>query len=434
MYEKVKEFILSLTIPGRKLRTAVSYSGGADSGVLLDMMMRMYRENLIFMPDAIYFNHNLRGKESAEEEAFVKKTCTAYDIRLVIIELDVKTYAQKNGLTVETAARDLRYENYGKLFPAYDLIAQGHHADDNAETVFFNIMRGSGLEGASGIKRIRDKMTRPLLDMTRNDILSYAKKNRIKFVEDSSNCKNEYSRNKIRNIVFPLIKNVLNREITGSINSFSDSVSEAADFISGEAEKKIRKITRTSKGLVFIKRSSFLKLIPVIKKAVLHKAVKAAGAAYNPDRIKTGIIMEGILKGERSVFSTENYSITIHTDNIIILNPVEFMNPAEITFKKKSSSIHYLDPLKIKGNVICRDIVPGDVFRPFGKKKPEKVSKVLSDRKIPVVLRKNLKCLADSEKIVFIQGTGISDSVRTDVNEDTMFINVRNDILKKLFK
>ncbi|MDD4206231.1 MAG: tRNA lysidine(34) synthetase TilS, partial [Candidatus Delongbacteria bacterium] len=212
IYKKIKQFITELEESGRDMRTAVSFSGGTDSRVLLDVFIRLWKDNVIPEPEVIYFNHKLRGKESAAEEKFVKETCAACKIKLRLIHLDVKKYAEEKKMTIETAARELRYFHYGRLAEDYGCIAQGHHADDNAETVFFNIMRGSGLEGACGIKKVRDKFIRPLLDFTRREILDYAADRNLKFVEDSTNAKTDHSRNKIRNIIFPLIEKELNRE------------------------------------------------------------------------------------------------------------------------------------------------------------------------------------------------------------------------------
>ena len=434
MYNSYKKFIQSMYPNGKNIRIAVSYSGGADSGVLLYLTVKLFREGLISRPAAIYFNHNLRGKESASEEKFVKKVCAGSEIDLVIISLDVISYAESKGISIETAARELRYSDYEQISKKYDLIAQGHHSDDNAETVFFNIMRGAGLEGACGIKKTRGKFIRPLLEFSRSEISDYAKKNKIEFVEDSSNKKTEFSRNRIRNIIFPMIEKELNRDIKNSLNGFSRSVTEARDFIDKITEKTFSKIVRSSPGFSVVDHKRYDSLEPALRTSVLQKAFKSTGCTYSPDRIKTAIINDVIQKNSGSIFQTVDYSVSTHGNNIIIINKKEFCNNTTIGQNEKKRSEFFLDISKLKGNLRVVNIRTNDIFIPFGKKKAEKISKVLSDKKIPPALREHLLCLRDDEKVVFIQGAGISSSVGKDAGtENIMYINVKNDILKKLF-
>jgi len=434
MYNSYKRFIQSLDPYNKDLRIAVSYSGGADSGVLLYLTLKLYEDGLISRPAAVYFNHNLRGKESVSEERFVKKTCAGYGIDIIVINLDVLSYAERKSLTIETAARELRYSDYEMIARKFDFIAQGHHSDDNAETVFFNIMRGAGLEGACGIKKIRGAFIRPLLEFTRSEISDYARRNRIEFVEDSSNIKTEFSRNRIRNIIFPMIEKELNRDIKNSLNGFSRSLTEARDYINKISEKTFSKIVRSSAGFSVIDQRRFVDLEPVLRTTVLQKAFKSTGCLYSPDKIKTAIIKDVIQKNPGSIFQTADYSVSTHGNNIIIMNKKEFCSNTTIGLSEKRRSEFFFDVSKVKGNLRTDKISLNDFFIPFGKKKAEKISKVLSDKKIPPALREHMFCLRDDEKIIFIQGSGISSSVgKDDVTENIMYINVKNDILKKLF-
>ncbi|MBN2857092.1 MAG: tRNA lysidine(34) synthetase TilS [Candidatus Delongbacteria bacterium] len=433
MYEKVKDFILGLRNYRPDLKIAVSYSGGADSGVLLHLINRLYAEKIISIPSVIYFNHGLRGPESAAEEKFVTEVCRNYGFEVMKIKLDVKKIITPK-ITLETAARNLRHEHYTLISPKFDYIAQGHHADDNAETVFFNILRGSGLQGAAGIRKVRDFFIRPLLSFSKEQILKYAEDNKISYITDSSNMKNDFSRNRIRNIIFPLITKELNREISGSLNSFSESAREAVELVEEIVESESGKILRSQKGLSIIKLDQFIKLRPALKKAVLQKAFKLSGSVYNPDRIKTGIIIEAVSKGESSVFKTDDYSVSVHRNNILILNFNDFENLLNIRLSKKKRSQLFIDEKLIRGNIRVRKVLPSDSFIPFGKKSKVKVSKVLSDKKVPKVLRERMFCLEDDEKIIYIQGAGISDEVKVRDGSVTIYINEENNILTKFYK
>ncbi|MDD3044209.1 MAG: tRNA lysidine(34) synthetase TilS [Candidatus Delongbacteria bacterium] len=434
IYKKIKQFITELEESGRDMRTAVSFSGGTDSRVLLDVFIRLWKDNVIPEPEVIYFNHKLRGKESAAEEKFVKETCAACKIKLRLIHLEVKKYAEEKKMTIETAARELRYFHYGRLAEDYGCIAQGHHADDNAETVFFNIMRGSGLEGACGIKKVRDKFIRPLLDFTRREILDYAADRNLKFVEDSTNAKTDHSRNKIRNIIFPLIEKELNREIKNSINNFSSSLREAKDHIDKETEKISKRLLRSSEGISIIKLDGFNSLDPCLRTAVFRTALRKAGFTYSPDMAKTGKMLERISQKSRSETGTGDMSVTVSRNSIIILNKNIFGNKTVITVSSDKFSDHYIDIGKTKGNIKASKVKSGETFTPFGKNKAEKISKVLSDKKIPVFLRKDIMCLKDDEKVIFVQGCGISELVKTDKGtKETLYINVSKDILRKMY-
>ncbi len=435
MYNKIKQFITELKESGRDMRTAVSFSGGTDSRVLLDVFIRLWKDRIIPKLEVIYFNHRLRGKESAAEEKFVKETCAACKIKLRLISLNVKKYAEENKMTIETAARELRYFHYGRLAEDYGCIAQGHHADDNAETVFFNIMRGTGLEGACGIKKVRDKFIRPLLDLTRREILDYAEENGLKFVEDSTNAKTDHSRNKIRNIIFPLIEKELKREIKNSLNNFSSSLREAKDHIDKESEKVSKKLLRSSEGISVIKYDGFNSLDPCMKTAVFRLGLRKAGFSYGIDREKTGSILKKIASGSRSDAGTGRLSVTISRNSVVVINRDTFENKPVVTITPDKISDHYIDAGKTKGNITVLKVKAGDTFMPFGKNKAEKISKVLSDKKIPVFLRKDIMCLKDDEKVIFIQGCGISEQVKTDKStKETLYINVSKDILRKMYQ
>ncbi len=435
IYKNIKNFILSLEGYTKDIRIGVSYSGGADSGVLLHILKNLSEEGCISKPEVIYFNHNLRGEESLKEAEFVKRTCAGLRYKLICIGLEVKDHAGMTSQTLETAARELRYMEYKKLNCNYDYIAQGHHADDNAETVFFNILRGSGLDGAAGIKKVRDRFIRPLLGYTKADILEFARSNNIEFVEDSSNKSNDFSRNRIRNVIFPIIKKELNRDFISTLNSFANSIHEAGEYIYGAAERKFKKLVRVTGGIVIICKNRFLLLEPALRTAVLHKAVRAASeSGYNIDSVKTGVIFANMKKITGKIFGTDELSISVHGNNIIIINRKKFDNKAKISISDSLRSEYFIDASKAKGKIMTSRIMPGDNFVPFGKKNEERINKVLSDKKIPLEMRKHLICLRDDRGLIFVQGAGISERVKTDDFTTALkYVKIKNDILKKLF-
>ncbi len=190
----------ALFSPSEEVCCAVS--GGADSMALLWCLHTM-QEDLDIRVSAAHFNHKLRGEEAERDEAFVREFCHAHSIPLHVGSEDVAAYAKAKGLGIEEAARLCRY----RFFDSLDCkIATAHHADDNAETILLHLLRGSGLRGLCGIAPKRGSIVRPLLCVSRAQILEFLRAEGIAWVEDSSNLSHEYTRNRLRHELMPLMR------------------------------------------------------------------------------------------------------------------------------------------------------------------------------------------------------------------------------------
>ena len=211
-------------------------SGGADSMCLLHMI---YSRGLELL--AAHFEHGIRGEESLRDAAFVEEWCRKKGIECVVGHGDVPAYAAAHGLGTEEAARELRYrfleETAEKLHCKY--IATAHNADDNVETVIFNLTRGGGGLGLKGIPRSRGMFIRPLLDMSRREIEDYLKKNRVPHVEDSTNASDDYSRNLIRHRVSPALREI-NPELHLAVARTAKLLGEDEDCHGSMAEEFVR--------------------------------------------------------------------------------------------------------------------------------------------------------------------------------------------------
>lgn len=197
--------------PGQTVACAVS--GGADSMALL-WCLRDLAWNLDLNVTAAHFNHHLRGAESDRDEAFVRDFCAEHGIELAVGHGDVAAHAKLTGQGIEEAARNLRYTFLQSLDA--DLIATAHHADDNAETILMNLLRGTGLRGLCGIRPKRGRVVRPLLAVTRNDIVNYLRLEGVDWVEDSTNAEDSSVRNVLRHHVMPRL-NKLSPWFTGKL-------------------------------------------------------------------------------------------------------------------------------------------------------------------------------------------------------------------------
>ena len=275
-------------------RVLVCVSGGPDSVALLHVLNRLSGKNK-FRIFAAHFDHRLRGKESLKDAALVKKLCGELGVELVSSGKNIKSAIKKSKSGPEKTARDERYRFFidAALRLKADRIAIGHNRDDNAETVLFRLVRGAGTAGLSGIpgkrlikdgdfgRKVKNKLyiVRPLIEAFKKDIIEYLKQNRVKFRTDSSNRRNVYDRNKIRNQLIPTIEKMFNK-------SFKDTLASVADIASGENEyiesalagmckklvlKKGGKITCRADKLVNLHRALRIRIIRnMLRQAFTH--------------------------------------------------------------------------------------------------------------------------------------------------------------------
>jgi len=237
----------------------IALSGGVDSMVLANLFLK---NNLSF--SVAHCNFNLRAKESDDDEKFIFDWSTENEIECYISKFNTTDYCKKNKFGIQEGARNLRYEWFNELknLHDFDYIVTAHHLDDQIETYLINSMRGSGLNGLIGITEKTESLLRPLLKILKNDILVYAKSNNIDFREDSSNSKNDYFRNMIRNLIIPQFKkfddNVMLKFQT-TINNLN-STKIFADIIINQTKKLIF-IFETDK--IKVKIDDLKKLDPV---------------------------------------------------------------------------------------------------------------------------------------------------------------------------
>ena len=275
MFDKLLTFVRkqSLIDPGDRIVCAVS--GGADSVALL-FALYLLREKLDFSLAAVHFNHGLRGAESDQDEAFVRMLCDRYDIPLTVGRGSVT--AGKKGL--EAAARDARYAFFDTL-PGK--IATAHTADDNAETLLMHLIRGTGLKGLGGISPVLGNRIRPMLTVTREQVLSFLAEYHIAYVDDSSNAQDAFLRNRLRHHVMPLLREE-NPKIAENLSQMALSLRQDEAALAKMAEFE-------SLPDIFTLRSS----PEAVRRRMLEQFLKNCGVR-EPER-------EHILLAEQLVFS-----------------------------------------------------------------------------------------------------------------------------------
>ncbi|MBR5011737.1 MAG: tRNA lysidine(34) synthetase TilS, partial [Clostridia bacterium] len=221
----------------------VALSGGADSVALLYCLLELQKERS-FNLNAAHLNHMLRGEESLRDENFVKELCDKLNIPLFCENTDVAAEAQKSGESIELAARKIRYDFLNRV--STGVIATAHTASDSFETMLFNLSRGTAINGLCGIPPKRDNLIRPLIYCTRADVEEYCSQNGIAYVTDSTNLTDDYTRNKIRHNVIPVLKGI-NPSAEQAVMRTALSFSEDADFLNGVATDALNDCVRDEK-------------------------------------------------------------------------------------------------------------------------------------------------------------------------------------------
>ncbi len=237
MLQCVKESIRQYDMLKGVTEVTVALSGGADSVALLSAMLELKQE-FGFSVSAAHLNHCLRGEESDRDEQFVRKLCESLKVPLFCERADVLSVAKRDGLSIELAARNVRYDFLRRV--SKGVVATAHTASDNIETVLHNAVRGTGITGLCGIPPKRELFIRPLIGVTREQVEAYCREKGLSFCVDSTNSDQTYTRNRIRHSVVPELLKV-NSAAVKNVSQLSATLREDADFLNAEATKTFEK-------------------------------------------------------------------------------------------------------------------------------------------------------------------------------------------------
>ena len=234
--EKVLETIEKNNLIENGDSLVLGVSGGPDSISMLDILRKL-QENIKFKINVAHINHGLRENAKIDEE-YVEKYCEKYNIPFYVLHADVRKIAEETKRGLEETGRDVRYKFYDEVLEKTDSnkIAIAHNANDYVETIIMNVLRGSGPNGLKGIEMIQGKYIRPLLTSKREEIEEYCKEEKLNPRHDESNDENEYTRNKIRNIVIPYIEKEFNPNIIETLTRLSEIVKEEQEYLNKKVE------------------------------------------------------------------------------------------------------------------------------------------------------------------------------------------------------
>ena len=244
MKEKVLETIKKYNLIEDGDKIVIGVSGGPDSIALLNILLKIKKENIInFNIVVCHINHMIR-EEANDDEEYVSNFCKKYNIEFYSQKIEIQKIARDSRIGTEEAGRNARYDFFDEILEktSSNKIATAHTANDNAETVLMNIIRGSGTSGLKGIEAKRDNIIRPLIECVRSEIEKYCEENQLEPRIDKTNFENIYTRNKVRNMLIPYIKENFNPNIIDGINRLSDLSKQENEYLEKETEKAYRKI------------------------------------------------------------------------------------------------------------------------------------------------------------------------------------------------
>lgn len=322
--QKEPTLLIDLIKDGDKIVLGVS--GGPDSICMLDMMRELKEEkNINFEIYVAHINHMIR-EEAIEDEKYVQNYCLKYNIKFFVKRVDVQKIANDKKIGTEEAGRKVRYDFFEEVLQktGSNKIAIAHNKNDKIETIIMHLLRGSGLSGLKGIGAIRDnKYIRPLIECERQEIEQYCKNRKLQPRIDKTNFENEYTRNKIRNIVIPYIKKEFNPNIIQTLSRLSEVATDESNYIDLQTQRIYNKllIEKTDKQII-LKLKEFNQQEKVIQKRLVLKTIKELNGST--DRIEK-IHIEDIIKlcanniGNKYLTPNKNLKILVKDKKIFFI-------------------------------------------------------------------------------------------------------------------
>ncbi len=441
--QEIENFLIKEMYIDRTSKVVVAVSGGVDSMVMLDVMAQL-ADKYQFTLFIAHYNHNLRGVASQSDLNFVKKVAEVYGLPFYSSSGKVKQYAEKNGISIEAAARFLRYSFFERTSRTLnaDFVATAHTADDSAETFLINLLRGTGLTGLSGIPYRRQfvkdvLLIRPFINIKKSTLIKYAKARKIEWQEDETNALQNYTRNKIRLDLLPKLANEYNPAITDVLNRTAKLLQGADRIVHSYVRNNLPNIiTDIQTDRFSIKLQLFLTFDKFIQGEMLQSALMKYFRMQAPpmniiDRIidlqhseigskceisKTIFAIKdrnAIVIVRKQFFSEVNAVI----DNIgkfkvanftIILKEIN-KNQVELG---KNPNVEFFDYDRVPPALYIRNWREGDSFQPIGMMGNVKIADFLTNEKVPFVDRQNFLLLSTKNDIIWVLGKRISEKFK----------------------
>lgn len=399
MKEQVERTIAEKNLFRKQGTILVALSGGADSVALLLLL-----HELGYPLHALHCNFHLRGEESNRDEEFVTNLCHRLSIPLSVRHFKTNDYARQHKVSIEMAARDLRYSWFEEQRQTLEAqcIAVAHHRDDQAETVLLNILRGTGLKGLSGMKYMNGHICRPLLDVSRKDILNYLEQKHQDYVTDSTNLEREALRNRIRLDLIPMLAQ-LNPNIAQTLSRLAQNVQDALPIYERGLHDLLSETEKQEQPTVFMPSPFCIKEASL---TLLHEWLKGYGFTRTQLQdilqARTGALIQSSshrLLRDRECFIL--HELRKHPSPTSINNQI--VDTGKAGEMKKGNA--YLDYDKVELPIKQRIVTPSDRFTPFGMKGSRLVSDYLTDLKLNRFQKEYQEIVTDArDRILWIVG------------------------------
>lgn len=460
LLEKFEEYIRQQHLFQPKDKLLLAVSGGVDSVVLCELCKRAGYDFRI-----AHCNFQLRGEESERDEHFVRALGEKYGVEVLVKKFDTENHAAENKLSIQVAARELRYQWFDQLLKknktgiiadapngkqeTRNWLLTAHHANDNIETLLMNFFKGTGINGLHGILPKQGNIIRPLLFAKKAELLAFAETDTLSFVEDSSNDSDKYTRNYFRNRLIPGLQNVFPRVEDNLLHNLERF---------GEIEQLYQQAVGLAKKKLLEKKGNEIH-IPVLKllkttplHTVMHEIIKDYGftAHQTSDAL-------ALLKSESGRFIQSASHRILKNRNWLIIAPNETVQSETILIEEKDKQIEFqlgklsiellsatnhkpqtinliaqLDAHKISFPLVLRKWKPGDYFYPLGMPNPpagrtgkKKLSRFFIDRKLSLTQKEKIWVMEMDKKIIWVVGMRIDDRFKiTPATKDMLQITL----------
>lgn len=410
----------------------VAVSGGVDSMVLCDLLKKAE-----YKFSVAHCNFKLRGNESEADEQFVKDECEKNKLKFFSCSFDTLKYSQEKKISIQMAARELRYAFFEELMNKYSFtyLLTAHHLSDNVETFLINLVRGSGISGLKGISEKKEKVVRPLLPFTKEEILNYAKENAIEYRTDQSNSEDSYLRNDLRLNIISRLK-AMNPSFERTVSKELELFDQYEKIISSHFEKEKPKAVSGTKSGVKINiskvkenRTPELFLYEILKEYGFHPNVIAdifeslngiPGKLFYSKYYELVKDREDLVINKRKDQETETTVIEKETKEI--LAPIHLKLEEASTFKKENTqAVAYIDSSKLQFPLRVRAWQNGDKFKPLGMNGFKKLSDLFVDLKLNAFEKNKVAVLENGDKeIIWVVNHRLDDRYKISENTNSI--------------
>ena len=458
MIQKIRDYIRQYQIIRPQDHIICGVSGGADS-VCLFLVLKELQEELDFTMEVVHVEHGIRGAESCEDMEFTQELCRKHQVQCSVVRVDVPSFCKEHGVGTEEAARILRYRAfYKRAGETCGKVALAHHMEDNAETVLFQLLRGSGVKGMSGMSPVRVEQNisyiRPLLAVTRHEIEAYLEALGQQYCMDSTNTDVTYDRNRLRHVVLPQLIEI-NSQAVAHINQTAGMMSEAWDYISESANRIKPQVMEERSDGVHLDTEKLKKLHSAVRNEIILDAIAAASgkrkdimaihvtsvadlldkqsgrrinlpygltALRQYDEIiicKGGRVSretEKIMIDAAMLESCKEQSLSIQLDQGVLLMSYKSFHGNMDEIPKKPYT-KWLDYDKIKEGFSIRKRMSGDYFINDIHGHRKKLKQYFIDEKVPASMRDEIWLIAMDNQIIDIIGGRMAEPFK--VSSDT---------------